>query len=204
MAIWQSAVESMVIDRMEALPLALPGCYVLRGRTISDERGTFFKIFNGAALAGFGLESVFSESFVTSSHRGVVRGMHLQLPPSDQAKLVCCLSGRVRDGLLDLRRWSPTFGQAVTIDLTAGDDMVVYIPRGVAHGFAAWENDTRMWYLVSSPHDPERDGGVRWDSAGIEWWPEAERPSHVVVSARDLALPPLVSFDSPFDVRREM
>ena len=166
---------------------------------MADDRGAFLKLLHVPTLKQLGLESDVAESYVSSSRRGVIRGLHFQAPPSDHVKMVCCLSGRARDALLDLRRHSPTYGKALTIDLDGDDACIVYIARGVAHGFAAWEDDTDMLYMVSSAHDPERDLGAHWDSAGIEWWPLDWKPEAPVVSPRDAALPAWPEIDIPFD-----
>ncbi|MDD3328278.1 MAG: dTDP-4-dehydrorhamnose 3,5-epimerase family protein [Zoogloea sp.] len=186
---------------MEATALALPGCFLLKSRCMADDRGAFFKLLHVPTLKELGLESDVAESYVSSSHRGVIRGLHFQAPPSDHVKMVCCLSGRARDGLLDLRRDSPTYGQALTVDLDGSDDYIVYIARGVAHGFAAWEDRTDMLYMVSSPHDPGRDLGVHWNSVGIDWWPPGWKLDLPVVSARDAALPAWPDIETPFDFR---
>jgi dTDP-4-dehydrorhamnose 3,5-epimerase len=182
---------------MTLLPLALPGCFALDGAMQADERGGFHKLFHAPSFAALGLETGFVESYVSTSRRGVVRGLHLQTPPSDHAKLVVCLGGRARDALLDLRVGSPTFGRAETLLLTPDEPRALYVPRGVAHGFAALADDTRLLYFVSSVHDPAADTGVRWDSAGIDWW-QGEAAGEPVVSARDRALPALRDFRSPF------
>jgi len=83
---------------MEWVELPLSGCYLIRSRRLEDERGNFQKLFHQPSFAAQGLETNFAESYLSSSHRGVVRGMHFQAPPADHAKLVCCIAGRVRDG----------------------------------------------------------------------------------------------------------
>lgn len=183
---------------MEWVELPLPGCYLIRSRRIEDERGNFQKLFHEPTFASRGLETSFAESYVSSSHRGVIRGMHFQLPPADHAKLVCCIAGRVRDGLVDLRRGSPTYQQSYSLMLSEEQAELIYIPRGVAHGFAALEDHSVMWYLVGSAHDPQADSGVRWDSVGIDWWAGEALPENVIVSQRDRSFVPLTEFDSPF------
>lgn len=183
---------------MQAEELAIPGCYRLKGARFEDDRGDFLKLFHEPAFAALGLESDFRESYVTTSRQGVIRGMHFQAPPSDHAKLVSCLTGCVRDGLVDLRRGSPTYGQGISLLLTGTGADILYIPRGVAHGFAAFEDETRMWYLVSSTHDAAADSGVRWDSVGIDWWEGAEYVEPPIVSARDQDFVLLCDFETPF------
>jgi dTDP-4-dehydrorhamnose 3,5-epimerase len=182
---------------MQAIALDLVGCYLLKGARFEDARGDFFKFFHAPTLAALGLETNFVESYITTSHQGVVRGMHFQLPPSDHAKLVCCITGRVRDGLVDLRKGSPSYGRSTSLILDANEADVLYIPRGVAHGFAAYEDHSRMCYLVSSVHDAAADAGIAWDSVGIDWWAGGPVVTPVI-SDRDRKFPALSEFTSPF------
>ncbi|GJG94155.1 dTDP-4-dehydrorhamnose 3,5-epimerase family protein [Cupriavidus pauculus] len=180
---------------MRAEPLALPGCFLLHGARIGDSRGDFMKLFHAPTLAAQGLETDFAESYVSTSHAGVIRGMHFQRPPHDHAKIVSCLTGRARDGLVDLRRGSPTFGQGISLMLSADAPAMLYIPRGIAHGFAAHVDDTRLWYLVSSVHAPEADAGVHVDSVGIDWFDGAPHVTGApVLSPRDTQHPALATY----------
>jgi dTDP-4-dehydrorhamnose 3,5-epimerase len=184
---------------MKIVKELLPGCFLFKGERFEDERGDFFKLFHAPTFADHGLETGFVESYITTSNEGVVRGMHFQAPPSDHAKLVCCLSGRVRDGLVDLRRGSLTFKQSCSLILSAEQAEVLYVPRGVAHGFAAYEDNSRMCYMVSSVHDPAADSGVLWDSVGIDWWEgHAKLKAAPIVSWRDRQFAALSDFESPF------
>lgn len=185
-------------SEMEWIKLPLAGCWLLRSGQKEDERGYFQKLFHQPTFAARGLETSFAESYLSSSHRGVVRGMHFQLPPADHAKLVSCIAGRVRDGLVDLRRDSPTYLQSYSLILSETEAELVYIPRGVAHGFAALENHSVMWYLVGSAYEPQADSGVHSDSVGIDWWQGEEPPEAVIVSQRDRSFTPLAQFNSPF------
>ncbi|MGO4398803.1 dTDP-4-dehydrorhamnose 3,5-epimerase family protein [Achromobacter sp. PAB15] len=183
---------------MRAQALAIPGCYVLTLPSFPDARGEFRKLLHAPTLAALGLETGFTESYVSVSHRGVLRGMHFQLPPSDHAKLVTCLVGRARDGLLDLRRGSPTYGQSVSLMLDGAEPQAVYVPRGVAHGFASHRDGTALLYYTTSVHDPERDAGVHAQSTDIDWWAGEADIGAPVMSPRDAALPQAAAFDSPF------
>ncbi|MDF3834014.1 dTDP-4-dehydrorhamnose 3,5-epimerase family protein [Cupriavidus basilensis] len=179
---------------MRLEPLALAGCFRLLGNRLEDSRGDFFKLFHAPTLAGLGLETDFTESFVSTSRAGVIRGMHFQRPPKDHAKLVCCLSGRARDGLVDLRPGSPTFGASTSLILSADAPEVLYVPRGVAHGFAAHVENTQMWYLVSSVHDPAADAGVHVHGVGIDWWTDGPATVEPILSARDQQFPALDAY----------
>lgn len=183
---------------MRAKALSIPGCYLLALPCFPDARGEFRKLLHGPSLASLGLETDFSESYVSVSHRGVLRGMHFQLPPADHAKLVTCLVGRACDGLFDLRRGSPTYGQSLSLILDSARPQALYVPRGVAHGFASHRNGTTLLYYTTSVHDAKRDAGVHADSAGFDWWAGESDIGMPIMSRRDAALPVFERFDSPF------
>lgn len=170
-----------------------PGLLVIEAFRHTDARGVFVKTFQADRFRQLGANFEPREEFYSSSHRNVVRGMHFQLPPHDVEKLVYCSRGRFLDVLIDLRKGSPTYRQVTTVELDSERPLLVYQPRGIAHGFLAREDDSVMTYLTSSVHHPPSDAGVRWDSIGFAW-PCADP----VVSDRDQALPRLEEFDSPF------
>ena len=174
-------------------PTGIPGCVVTRHPVHQDLRGTFAKPFSAPAFTARGRTATWAECFYSRSHRGAVRGFHVQLPPAAHDKLVVCLAGAAFDAVLDLRVGSPTERRTAEVTLRAGDGQALYVPAGVAHAFQALEDDTVLLYLTGRPHDPERDAGVRWDGAGVTW------PLPVsAVSPRDAALPTLADFVSPF------
>lgn len=178
---------------MRIVRTLLPGCHLLDLPNSRDARGTFVKTFHSAAFAALGLESVVAECFYSVSERDVVRGLHFQAPPTDHAKLVHCLSGRMLDAVVDLRVGSPTYGGHACAPLAGGGAQAVYVPRGVAHGFRALEAGTIVAYQTSTVHAPDHDSGVRWDSAGIDWGVTSP-----LVSERDARLVPLSDLESPF------
>lgn len=172
----------------------LPGCYQLKLFRQGDARGAFTKTFHDGEFRRHGIDFVPREVVYTSSVSGVVRGMHFQLPPHANQKLVHCANGRVLDVLVDLRMGSPAFGQAASAELSAAEPTVLYIPIGVAHGFAALEPDCVLMYQMDTVYNPKADAGVRWNSFGFAW--PVETP---VISARDQTHPPLKDFQSPFE-----
>ena len=132
---------------------------------------------------------VWDEIYYSTSGRGVIRGMHLQLPPHDHTKAVHCVAGRALDVVVDLRTQSPTLGRHAVIELDSTEPSLVVVPPGCAHGFQALDDDTLMLYLVSSVHAPAFDSGIRWDSFGCAWpLPASE------ISDRDRSLPDLTTF----------
>ena len=178
---------------VEALPLA--GCLVLRPTVRADQRGAFVKFFERAPWERLGLVTEFAEEYYSVSHRGVVRGMHFQVPPHDHAKVVWCIAGAVFDACVDLRRASPTYGQSHSLELNADDPAVLYLPRGIAHGFCALEDHSVLVYKVETAYAPEHDEGVHWQSCGVSW-PDCADPD--LVSERDQQHPDLRAFVSPF------
>lgn len=171
----------------------IPGCRVLDVPVHRDARGWFAKPYHATQFTAMGLPQDWAECFVSQSARGIVRGFHVQLPPSAHSKLIWVAAGASRSAFLDLRVGSPTFGQAEVIDLDAPSGVALFVPIGVAHAFQALLDDTILVYLVTSVHDPACDAGVRWDSTMVKW------PIPITaMSVRDEQLPPLASFQSPF------
>ncbi len=171
----------------------IPGCVAVRPRVFRDLRGAFVKTFHEPSFEAAGLRTDWREGIYSVSARGVIRGMHFQLPPADHAKLVYCVSGRVVDVIVDLRRGSPTYGEHRCVELDSEQGTGVYVPSGCAHGFVALSEGATVRYDVTSVHSPEHDAGIAWDSFGFDW-PIADP----ILSDRDRQQPRLDQFDSPF------
>lgn len=169
----------------------LKGCKFGKLDTISDPRGTFTKVFQNSQIKKLFPDFQVAESYITKSQPGVLRGMHFQIPPDDHEKIVICLEGRVLDVLLDLRS-GKSFGQYDSVNISEQSKNFVVIPKGVAHGFFAYEMSTLL-YLVSTQHAPNNDCGIKWDSFGYQW--PTETP---VLSERDKKHQPLHQFVTPF------
>jgi dTDP-4-dehydrorhamnose 3,5-epimerase len=184
-----------VIIQMELNSAGLEGAFLIRSQTHQDARGTFQKIFHAEQYTRLGLNQVWREAYWSRSNRGVIRGMHFQVPPADHAKLVCCISGRVQDAIVDLRHSSSTYGQYRLFELNSTDGELIYIPRGCAHGFLALEDNSVLLYQVESVHSPDHDKGIRWDTCGIPWRSMEHNP---ILSPRDRGFPALVEYNSPF------
>jgi dTDP-4-dehydrorhamnose 3,5-epimerase len=161
-------------------------------RPFEDDRGVFNKFLMTSDFEEHGLMADFRESYYTTSRKGVVRGMHFQIPPCEHAKLITIISGEILDVVLDLRRKSGTFGQAASFFLSVDKPSSVYIPAGFAHGFAAL-SDCTVLYNVTSEHSLSCDAGVRWNSFGFEW--PFDNP---LLSDRDQRLDLAEDFQSPF------
>ena len=173
--------------------LKIPGCYEIQLPVYSDVRGMLVKSFSYTHFSKHLLEVGFVETFYTISGENVLRGMHLQVPPADHAKLVYCVTGNVLDVCLDVRRGSPTFGEHISLEISASRKNALYLPRGVAHGFYVQQAPAVMIYHVTSEHQPQFDCGIVWNSFGAEW--PTQSP---VLSLRDASLPRLKDFSSPF------
>lgn len=160
-----------------------------------DDRGLFVKTFHRSSLQAAGISFELRESYFSISKKGVIRGMHFQLPPYQHSKIVFCPVGAILDVLLDLRKGSPTYGQYCARELSAENHQAFFIPEGFAHGFKALTEGAMTYYLVSSEYDRDSDTGVRWDSFGFDW---AE--AQAVISQRDEQFLPLSTLDSPFSI----
>ena len=169
--------------------LALPEVRLIVPDRFLDERGFFSETYSRRALAEAGI----ADEFVQDNHSlsvpaGTLRGLHYQLPPFAQAKLVRVTRGAVLDVAVDLRRGSPTFGRHVAAMLSASAWNQLFVPVGFAHGFCTLEPDTEIVYKVTAPYSREHDRGVRWDDPELAIdWPVG--PEAVVLSEKDRALP---------------
>jgi dTDP-4-dehydrorhamnose 3,5-epimerase len=163
-----------------------------------DERGWFSETFHEQRLRDTGIACRFvQDNRSQSKHVGTLRGLHFQLPPAAQAKLVGVLRGRILDVAVDIRSGSPTYGRYVSAELTSKDGRQLYVPVGFAHGFCTLEDDVEVMYKVSDHYAPALDGGIRWNDSDIDFpWPFAA--SDIVVSEKDGRLTPLKDFVSPF------
>jgi dTDP-4-dehydrorhamnose 3,5-epimerase len=171
----------------------IPGHFILKQDVHEDLRGRFMKIVHAPTFRKLNLAVDFVEQYYSESSKGVLRGMHLQMPPFDHEKLVTCLLGEIVDVVVDLRRRSPTYGHHSKIAMSAKSGTQAYIPRGLAHGFYVTSESALVHYNVTSVHAPEHDAGILWSSAGIAW-PD-QKPN---LSDRDRKLPRFEDFESPF------
>jgi len=170
----------------------IPGCFELQPIVRADSRGQFVKTFHNEYFESNDLETDFTEQYYSVSKQGVLRGMHFQSPPHNHSKLVYCTAGTVLDVALDLRVGSPTFGDHISLELSADSGNMLYLPEGLAHGFYA-ASEATMVYNVSTVYAPESDGGVLWSSIGMDWPNQAPD-----LSERDTTFPTLDEFESPF------
>ncbi len=166
----------------------LPGLLILQPRVFEDSRGYFFESFNRKNLMDAGINAQFVQDNQSLSQYGVLRGLHYQLAPYAQSKLVRVLMGSVWDVAVDIRRNSPTFGQYFGIELSAENKTQLYIPQGFAHGFAVTSPSAVFFYKCDSFYNPEAERGIHFSDPELAIpWPVSESDS--IISAKDKVLP---------------
>ena len=176
---------------MQAQPLALAGVILVTPARFADQRGWFSETWNARHFAAAGIAGPFvqdNQSF--SARRGTVRGLHCQIGPNAQGKLVRVLAGRIWDVAVDIRRGSPTYGRHVAAELSAENGAQLWIPVGFLHGFCTLEPASEVLYKVTAPYDRAAERGVVWNDTALALpWPVAA--GEAVLSDKDAALPPL-------------
>ena len=182
---------------MEIIKTGIEGLLILEPRIFQDARGYFFESFSQREFE----EKVGPVHFVqdneSMSSYGVMRGLHFQRPPYTQTKLVRCVSGRVLDVAVDIRRGSPTYGQHVAVELTAENHRQFFIPKGFAHGFAVLSETAVFQYKCDEFYHPEADAGISIldESLGIDWRIPTDK---AILSDKDTRHGMLADFQSPF------
>lgn len=174
---------------------ALPDVDVLEIEQIEDERGFFARLWDAGELSRHALRAELSHISLSFNRRkGTLRGLHYQIPPMAEAKIVRCVRGAVFDVAVDLRESSPTFKHWTGVELTAENRRALYIPEGLAHGFQTLADDTEVMYFICGEYSREHSRGVRWDDPafGIEW-PEGPR----TINERDRTYPDFAPVHRP-------
>lgn len=166
----------------------IAGLLVYEPPVFADARGFFFESFNARVFAEQGIEKPFVQDNQSMSKRGVLRGLHYQLEPMAQAKLVRVISGEVMDVAVDIRKGSPTFGQSFSIVLSAENKKQLYIPRGFAHAFIVFSEHAEFFYKCDNYYSKEHDAGILFNDPqlAVDWKMD---PRHIIVSEKDRALP---------------
>ena len=180
---------------MDVTETELAGVILLTPRRFGDARGWFSETWNKRTLAEAGI----TEEFVQDNHSmsapvGTLRGLHYQAPPHAQDKLVRCTRGGIFDVAVDARAGSPTYGRSVGYELSAENGAQLYVPKGFLHGFVTRTPDAEVQYKCTDYYAPEADGGVRWDSVGIDWGLTGDP----VLSDKDRDAPAFADWTSPF------
>lgn len=171
--------------------LAIPEVFTYTPKRFSDERGFFVETFNSALMEPMTGSALWvQDNHSRSEPVGTVRGLHFQVPPFAQDKLVRCIAGSILDVAVDIRHGSPTFGQHVSAKLTAAGGEQIFVPKGFAHGFVTLEPGCEVIYKVTNYYSGQHDRGVRWNdpALSIEWGVDADK---AVLSAKDAVAPML-------------
>ena len=170
---------------MQVIPTEIPDVKILVPKQFKDHRGFFSEVYSTKLLKDAGVDAAFvQDNHSLSVEKGVLRGLHYQVTPMAQAKLIRVVRGAVLDVAVDVRRGSPTFGRHVTAVLSAENWRQAYVPVGFAHGFVTLEPNTEVLYKVSTFYSPQHERGVRWNdpALGIDW---GIREDEAVLSDRD-------------------
>lgn len=170
---------------MKATPTKIPDVFVIEPRVFGDERGFFFESFNEKAFSeATGTNVSFVQDNHSKSVKGVLRGLHYQLPPKAQGKLVRVVQGEVFDVAVDIRKYSPTYGQWVTEILSAENKKQLWIPPGFAHGFLTLSETAEFLYKTTDYWSPEHERAIKWDDAALNIpWPLSK--TNPLVSEKD-------------------
>lgn len=183
---------------MEFIKTEIEGLLILKPKIFADARGYFYESYSKRVLdEALGYEVNFVQDNQSMSSYGVVRGLHFQLPPFSQAKLVRCIKGKVLDVAVDLRKDSPTFGKHVAVELSDENHTQFFIPKGFAHGFSVLSDEAIFQYKCDNFYAPQADGGINLNdpALNIDWRiPADER----ILSPKDLNHPNLSDIVSPF------
>ena len=177
----------------------IPDVIIIEPKVHGDDRGYFVETFRADKLEEFlGYKINFCQDNESKSSKGVLRGLHYQLPPHAQTKLVRVIQGSVLDVAVDIRKGSPTFGQYVSVKLTSENKKQLLVPRGFAHGFIVLEDDTTFAYKVDNYYSPENDRGISFDDIDldIDWILDKEELN---LSAKDKIQPNLNETNDIFE-----
>ena len=183
---------------MEVIKTGIDGVLIIEPKVFGDARGYFFESFNAKEFAEkTGLNITFVQDNESSSRYGVLRGLHFQLPPYTQSKLVRVVKGRVVDVVVDIRKGSPTYGKYEMCELTEENHRQFFVPKGMAHGFVVLSETAIFQYKCDDFYHPEAEGAIAWDDPDIAInWPIPVQD--VILSEKDKHHPFMKDFVSPF------
>ena len=155
----------------------LPGAYLIDLNRLGDDRGFFARVFCTREFSEAGLVTSFVQvNNSLSANRGTLRGMHYQLAPNAETKIVRCIRGALFDVIIDLRPDSPTYMQHFGVELSADNRLMLYVPKGFAHGFVTLQDDTEAFYFVDEFYAPDVERGIRWNDPTFQIdWPVVPR-----------------------------
>jgi len=180
---------------MEISKTILEGLLIIKPDVFRDDRGYFFESFNNEKFSKEGLDVRFMQDNESLSMKGVIRGLHFQIPPFEQAKLVRVVKGSALDVAVDIRKSSPTYGEWTSVLLTGENKWMFWIPAGFAHGFATLEQDTVFFYKCTKVYNKESERSILWNDPDINIKWGIEKP---IISERDKSAQGFREFKSPF------
>ena len=176
---------------MKFTPTLFPEVILIEPAVFGDTRGFFYESYREDLFAKNGIRAHFVQDNHSRSARGVLRALHFQVKPKEQAKLIRVISGEVFDVVVDIRRGSKTFGQYFHTFLSVENKKMLYVPAGLAHGFLALRDGTELLYKVSEPYSPKHERGILWNDPDIGIrWPELGS-SPILLSEKDKKFPRL-------------
>lgn len=182
---------------MEIAETGIPNLQIITPKVFEDTRGYFFESYNTDAFQKLGLGQVWIQDNQSKSSYGVIRGLHYQLAPFSQSKLVRVIAGRIIDVALDIRRGSPTFGKHFTIELSEDNKKQLLIPKGFAHGFSVLSEHAIVLYKCDSPYKQDAERGIMFNDPHLEIdWKIPQ--SKAIVSAKDKVYPTFLNADLNF------
>jgi dTDP-4-dehydrorhamnose 3,5-epimerase len=182
---------------MPFIKTEFPGLLIFQPKIWEDERGYFFESYNKKTLAEEGVEINFIQDNQASSEFGVIRGLHYQLNPFAQTKLIRVLSGSILDVAVDIRKGSPTYGKAYSIELSAENKMQLLVPKGFAHGYSVISKTAEVFYKCDAFYNKESEGGIAYNdpALNIDWRIPADK---AIVSEKDMKHPALNKCENNF------
>lgn len=175
------------MNSMKVISTGIPDVKIIEPAVFGDERGFFMETWNQKIFDEKVAKRVFVQDNQSISYKGVLRGLHYQLPPYEQGKLVRVISGSVYDVAVDIRPNSPTYGQHVAVELTADNKRMLWMPEGFAHGFLTLEDDTVFAYKTTGYYDKSSERALHWKSSLLNIsWPEMK---NLIVNEKDASAP---------------
>jgi dTDP-4-dehydrorhamnose 3,5-epimerase len=180
---------------MEIQQIDIEGPLVIKPNIFEDDRGHFFEPYNRKRFFEAGISEDFVQDNQSLSHQGAVRGLHFQAPPHAQGKLVRVITGAVLDVIVDIRKKSPTYGKAFSIELNSDNQLMLWVPVGFAHGFSTLLDHTIFQYKCTGYYNKPSEGGILWndEDLAINW-----QVSSPILSDKDKLHPSFKHFNSPF------
>lgn len=185
---------------MKFIKTEIPEVVIIEPKVFGDSRGYFLESYNKKEFEKNVIITEFIQDNESKSSKGVLRGLHFQKPPFEQAKLVRCIKGKVLDVAVDIRKGSPTYGKHVAVELSEDNKRQLFVPRGFAHGFVVLSENAIFAYKVDNWYAPDYDSGIMWNDSdlNIDWMISSDE---VLLSEKDKNLTFLKDLDTPFNYK---